>query len=90
VPGRSWPWYLLAGALPGLVLLIGYVVTRIGGAALLQLVSDFSPGDRFVVGYGNNARLSNALVVGFVGGIVAMIAVGRTLRRPEPEVEPES
>lgn len=91
-PARLWPWYLLAGALPGLILLAAEVATRLGGASLVDLVSNLSALDRSYIDYTNNARLSNALIVGFVGGIVAMIAVGRTLRRPEaePEAEPEA
>jgi hypothetical protein len=79
----AWPAYLVAGAGPGVMLLLADVLTRIGGASLIGLVRELSPGDRAVMEYGDSARLRNALVVGFVGGIVAMIAFGRTLRRPE-------
>jgi hypothetical protein len=79
---RAWPWYLLAGALPGLLLLATEVVTRIGGASLIDLVRDLSDGDRYAVDLGAFARLRNAMVVTFVGSLTAMVAVGRTLRAP--------
>ncbi len=82
VTGRRWPAFLLAGALPGLLLLLAEALTRYGGAPLLDVVRGLSAGDRTTVDYLEATRLNQALVVGFVGGIVATIAVGRTLRRP--------
>ena len=52
----------------------------LGGASLLGIVRDFSEGDRALVEFTDFARLRNALVVLFVGGIASMIAVGRTMR----------
>jgi predicted membrane protein len=77
---RAWPWYLLAGALAGLLLLISELVTRTGGASLIDAVRGFSEGDRLAVDFEAYARLRNAMIVTFIGGIAAMIAVGRTLR----------
>jgi hypothetical protein len=77
---RAWPWYLLAGALPGLLLLLTELLTHLGGASLLGVVKSFSEGDRALVEFTDFARLRNALVVLFVGGLASMIAVGRTLR----------
>jgi hypothetical protein len=77
---RAWPWYLLAGALPGLLLLVAELVARIGGASLIEIVRGLSDGDRYAVDLGAFARLRNAMVVTFVGGLSAMVAVGRTLR----------
>lgn len=82
VAARRWPAFLLAGALPGLLLLLAEALTRYGGAPLLDVVRGLSAGDRTTVDYLEATRLNQALVVGFVGGIVATIAVGRTLRRP--------
>jgi hypothetical protein len=82
-PAARWPAYLLAGATPGLLLLLAEAVTLLGGASLLDLVSGLSDLDRAAMGYLDSARLNQALEVGFVAGIVAMIAVGRTLRRPD-------
>jgi hypothetical protein len=77
---RAWPWYLLAGALPGLLLLAAELVARIGGASLLDIVRGLSEGDRYAVDLNAFARLRNAMIVTFVGGLTAMIAVGRTIR----------
>jgi hypothetical protein len=82
---RPWPWYLLAGAIPGLLLLLTELLTRVGGASLLRIVSEFSAWDRALVEFTDFARLRNALLVLFVGGIAAMIAVGRTLSGPESD-----
>jgi hypothetical protein len=86
-PWMGWPAYLFAGAAAGIMLLVAEVVTRIGGAGLLGLVSDFSPEDRDALVYLGGARIVNALVLGFIGGIAAMIAFGRTLRRPEEDLD---
>jgi iron complex transport system permease protein len=80
--GETWPWYLLAGATPGLILLVGEAFTRIGGAGLLAVVEGFSRADRDVVTFLGSGRLASALIIGFTGGIAAMIAIGRTLKRP--------
>lgn len=77
---RAWPWYLLAGVLPGVLLLAAELTTRIGGAGLLNLVRALSEGDRMTVDIAGFARLRNAMIVTFVGGLAALLAVGRTLR----------
>jgi hypothetical protein len=77
---RAWPWYLLAGALPGLLLLLTEALTQTGGASLLGIVKGFSEGDRAAVDFLDFARLRNALVVVFASGLTSMIAVGRTMR----------
>jgi hypothetical protein len=77
-----WPWFLAAGALPGLLLLVAEGLTHVGGASLQNIVKGFSPFDEALVEFTDFARFRHALVVLFVGGIVAMIAVGRTLNRP--------
>jgi len=77
--GRPWPWYLLAGAGYGLVGLATIVVSRVGGSGLYGLVQGFSADDAAYLDYVLESTLRAALVSGFVGGIGAMIAVGRTL-----------
>lgn len=77
---RAWPWYLLAGVLPGLLLLVTEALTRSGGAALLDLVRSLSEFDSYSVDYTNYARLRNGMFVAFAGGVTAIVAVGRTLR----------
>jgi hypothetical protein len=86
---RPWPWFLGAGAVPGVLLLVAELLTHTGGASLQRTVKAFSPFDEALVEFTDFARLRHALVVLFVGGIVAMIAVGRTLTRPvDHEDEP--
>jgi len=82
--GTRWPAYLLAGGMPGLLFLFAEALTLVGGARLLDLLGEQSQSDLATVQYLDTARLNQALVVGFVGAIVATIAVGRTLRRPDP------
>jgi hypothetical protein len=74
-----WPAYLAAGAVPGTLLLITDVITRIGGRELTTLVSKLSDYDATAQQWASSARLTNAIAVFFVGGITAMIAYGRTL-----------
>jgi hypothetical protein len=80
--GRGWGWYLLAGATPGLVALFGELVTRVGGNSLFSVVGGFSDNDRAVLNYVSGSRFVSGMLIVFVGGIGAMILVGRTLRRP--------
>lgn len=86
----SWPGYLAAGATPGVVLLLAEAVTRFGGARLLELAGSVSVLDRTALRLAGNARLNHALVVLFLGAIVAVVAFGRTLpgRAMEPADEP--
>jgi hypothetical protein len=71
------------------LLLVAELLTHTGGASLQRTVKAFSPFDEALVEFTDFARLRHALVVLFVGGIVAMIAVGRTLTRPvDHEDEP--
>jgi hypothetical protein len=82
---RRWTLYLLAGAIPGLLALLAEGFTQVGGARLMHVVSGFSEVDRAGLVYLANARLTHALIVLFVGGIIATIAFGRTLNRPADE-----
>jgi hypothetical protein len=78
-----WPAYLMAGAFAGALLLTGEMLTRVGGGRLLGLVSQISDDDRASLVYASGARINTGLIVLFVGAITAMIAFGRTMRRPE-------
>jgi hypothetical protein len=82
-----WPVYLLAGATPGLLYAVAELITRIGGARLLRLASGFSSWDEFAINYLGENRINFALAVGFIGGLVAMVAFGRTLRPTEDSAE---
>jgi hypothetical protein len=76
---RLFPIYLLAGALPGLLLLIAYGVTTIGGHHLLNAANALSDADRIVNGLESSETVPNALIVLFVAAFTALIAFGRTL-----------
>jgi hypothetical protein len=74
-----WPLYALAGAGPGLIVVIGEVLSRTAGAEVLELAGKVSPMDQLAQQILSTARLNSGLVVLFVGAITAIIAVGRTL-----------
>ena len=76
-----WPLYLLAGGLPGLLWIVGDLVTRVGTSRLLTLVSSDAAGDRLVQQGLGASRLNTGLVLFFIGAITAMVAFGRTLPR---------
>ncbi|QSB13889.1 hypothetical protein JQS43_20405 [Natronosporangium hydrolyticum] len=83
-PNLRWPAFLVAGALPGLLILIAEAVTRIAGTRLFQLVSAASADDQAVLNYFNAARFNRALIVLVVGAVVATVLIGRTLRAADP------
>jgi hypothetical protein len=89
-PARlRWPAYLAAGAMPGLLVLLAELVTRLGGARLFELVSAASDIDQKVLDYFHEARLNRALIVVFVGALVAIFLLGRTLRPADLAQEPD-
>jgi hypothetical protein len=67
------PWYLVAGALPGLLLITAEWLTRLGGSSLVNLVNGFSPDEPALAELSNSARLRDAFTVLVVGGIVAIV-----------------
>jgi hypothetical protein len=79
--GRPWPWYLLAGAAYGVVGLATLAISRIGGFGLYRQVSGFSADDAAYLNLLLQSSLRGALVAGFVGGIGAVIVVGRSMSR---------
>jgi hypothetical protein len=79
-----WPWYALAGAGPGVVLLIAEALTRTAGARVLDLAGRVSELELAAQDMLSGARINTALIVTFVGAITAIIAVGRTLG-PAPD-----
>ncbi|MDG4763947.1 hypothetical protein O7632_07465 [Solwaraspora sp. WMMD406] len=74
-----WPAYLLAGAGTGIMLLVSELVTRIGGAQLLNLARSFSESDDAFQTMANAARINSALVILFAGAFTALICLGRAL-----------
>jgi hypothetical protein len=67
-------WFLLAGALPGLILLASEYLTRLGGSSLVKLVHGFTADNAALVQLSDTARLRHALIVTAVGGVSALIA----------------
>jgi hypothetical protein len=79
-------WYLVGGALPGLVLLGAGWLTRAGGSAVAQLVHGFRTESPVLIELSDSARLRHALIVLAVGGLVAafvgaLMGLGSWLRR---------
>ncbi|MFC8848088.1 MULTISPECIES: hypothetical protein [unclassified Micromonospora] len=79
-----WPGYLLAGAGPGLLLLLAEVVIRVGGRSLLDLAGALSEADSVAQTSLGTSRVDNGIWVLFVGALTALIAFGRTLG-PSPD-----
>jgi hypothetical protein len=74
-------WYVVGGALPGLVLLGAERLTRAGGDAVARLVHGFRTESPALVELSDSARLRHALIVLAVGGLVAMV-LGALKSRP--------
>ncbi|MDG4820892.1 hypothetical protein O7635_03375 [Asanoa sp. WMMD1127] len=74
-----WPAYMVTGAGVGLALLVTEVITRVGGAQVLDAVAALSDLDRAYRAHVDADRLTYALVVLFVGALATTIAFGRTL-----------
>jgi F0F1-type ATP synthase assembly protein I len=71
-------WYLVAGALPGLLLVAAEGLTRAGGESLVNLVQGFAPDETVLLALSDVARLRHGLIVLAVGGAVATLAARRT------------
>jgi iron complex transport system permease protein len=76
----GWPLYALAGAGPGLLLVVAEALTRTAGGRVLELAGKVSELELTVQRMLSGARFNSALVVLFAGAITAIIALGRTLR----------
>jgi hypothetical protein len=87
VPRSRVLWYLVSGALPGLVLLGAEWLTRAGGSAVARLVHGFGTGSPALVELSGSARLRHALIVLAVGGLAAMVTGALTVRRSSPAPE---
>ncbi len=81
-----WPQFLVAGAAPGVLVLIAEALTRLGGAQLFQLVSE-AAADETYLQYLAAARLNRALIVLFAGALVAIFLLGRSLPPSEETSE---
>ncbi|MFC4148191.1 hypothetical protein ACFO0M_18215 [Micromonospora mangrovi] len=87
-PALRWPAYLLAGAGPGLLLLLTEVIIRVGGRGLLDLAAALSDADAVAQTSLGTSRVDNGIWVLFVGALTTLIAFGRTLG-PRVEDDPE-
>ncbi|MEU2613349.1 hypothetical protein ABZ570_17450 [Micromonospora sp. NPDC007271] len=83
-----WPAYLVAGAGPGLILLLTEVIIRIGGRGLLELAAALSEADQVAQTALGTSRVDNGIWVLFVGALTALVAFGRTLGPRPAEDEP--
>jgi iron complex transport system permease protein len=82
----SWPLYALAGAGPGLLLVLAEVLARTAGARVLELAGKVSELELTVQQTLSTSRLDSALIVLFVGAVTAIIAIGRTIK-PDPPAQ---
>ncbi|NUR70743.1 MAG: hypothetical protein HOU81_07965 [Hamadaea sp.] len=74
--------YAFAGALPGLIIGLSEIFTRVGAAWLIDMATEFSDYDKILFGWGNGNRTNQALVVFFIGALVSLILYGRTIKKP--------
>ncbi|GAA2641747.1 hypothetical protein [Paractinoplanes durhamensis] len=86
--GTAWPLYALAGAGPGLLLVVGEGLTRTAGSRVLDLAGKVSELELAVQQMLSSSRFNSALIVLFVGAISATIAIGRTIRPAASADEP--
>ncbi|MDG4833069.1 hypothetical protein O7627_27740 [Solwaraspora sp. WMMD1047] len=86
-----WSHYLLAGAGPGLLLLVAEVIIWTGGARVLDLAGGLSEADAVAQSMLGVSRVDHALLVLFVGALTAIIILGRTLppasARPAADID---
>jgi hypothetical protein len=76
-----WPAYPLAGAVPGLLTLGATLLGWIGHLPLTDVVAETSAFDAQIIANRVPEQVNHGLIVLFAGAFVAMIAVGRTMRR---------
>ncbi|MDG4784883.1 hypothetical protein O7626_02865 [Micromonospora sp. WMMD1102] len=90
VPTLRWPAYLIAGAGPGLLLLVTEILVRTAGAEVIRLAGAISEADQIVQSDFGNSRVNHLLLVLFGGALTAIIAFGRTLRPAGEATSPPS
>ncbi|MEV8511345.1 hypothetical protein [Dactylosporangium sp. NPDC051484] len=76
-----WPAYPLAGALPGLLTLGAALVGWIGGLPLSHAVAKESEFDAAIIASRLPEQVNHGLILVFAGAFLAMVLVGRTLKR---------
>jgi hypothetical protein len=83
--GARFPAYVAAGGATGALLLVAEILTHLGGGGLLHVARGISADDRAVIDLLAGNRVIHGLLVLFIGAIVALFALGRSLgpaRRP--------
>src|SRR5439155_419846 len=72
--GCGWPFpaYLGAGATAGVLLVLAELITRLGGRQVYTSIGRLGPADRTYAEYVAQSRLDHAMIVLFVGAIVAL------------------
>jgi hypothetical protein len=78
--GRRYQVYVMAGAAPGLLILLADLITLVGGAQLLGLAGSVSDSDHAALRYLQDSRINHALLLLFAGALTAVLAYGRTLK----------
>lgn len=74
--GARWPAYLGAGALPGVLTLVGEAATRACAPPLVRLIDQMSAVDLTFWDYLPVVRLNHALVMLFAGALVTILLLG--------------
>lgn len=87
---RSLLWYLVAGGLPGALLVLAEWLTRLGGESLVDLVNGFSADDPTLGGLVDAARLRHAIIVLAVGAVIGVIGGIRANSRLAAEAAEEA
>ncbi len=77
-----WPVYPAAGAAAGVLTLVATLLGWLGRLPLTEIVEDYSEFDAQIIYSRLPEQINHGMIVLFAGAFVAMILVGRTMRRP--------
>ncbi|MET7417560.1 hypothetical protein [Dactylosporangium sp. NPDC005555] len=77
-----WPVYPAAGAAAGVLTLVATLLGWLGRLPLTAIVEDYSSFDAQIIYSRLPEQVNHGMIVLFAGAFVAMILVGRTMRRP--------
>jgi hypothetical protein len=77
-----WPVYPAAGAAAGVLTLVSTLLGWLGRLPLTEIVEDYSEFDAQIIFSRLPEQINHGMIVLFAGAFVAMILVGRTMRRP--------
>ena len=85
--GLALPWllYPAAGAAGGVLTLVATLLGWLGRLPLTEIVEDYSEFDAQIIYSRLPEQINHGMIVLFAGAFVAMILVGRTMRRPTKE-----